>query len=198
MRRAELIVYGLVAAALAAALAWGAQAEWEVERHVRWVRATGWTAIVTLALSLCATPVGRAMGRVRAGPDGRTVKDVRRALGIGAAALATVHLSLALSTLLDGSLSRLLDVPWMRAGAVAAFVLVLLWASSYPRLVKALRLQHWKLLHRLAYVAGALALHHALTSPMSDPRWLLGLAAVVIALAPLRWLPRRSARRPTS
>lgn len=196
MKRTSLIVWALCGVAFAAAIGWGAQADWVVERHVRWVRATGWTAIVTLALALSATPVGRALERLGRASS-TAVSRVRRALGIAAAALASAHLGLALATLLDGSFRRLLDVPWMRAGAVAASILGLLWLTSYPKLVATLRLKHWKVLHRLSYVAGALALQHAVLSPMSSGAWLLGLGAVVLLLAPLRWLPKRSRPRPT-
>lgn len=192
-RRLGWIVYGLAAAALAGVIVFGASADWPVERTLRWIRGTGWAALVALALSLCATPLGRALGRHPRGPASGTTTRLRRALGVSAAALAAAHLTLASVTVLSASLGRVLEVPWLRAGATAALVLLALWVTSYPSLVKALRVRAWKPLHRLAYVAGALALWHALGSPMSDPAWIVVVGGIVVAVAPLRLLPPRRA-----
>ncbi len=196
LRRAHLI-YGLALALVAATAATALAAPWGPERIVLWLRGTGWCGLGLLAASLVATPLGAALARLPRGPKAGAIGAARRAFGIGAAACAALHLGSALGTVLSRSWGRVLEVPWLRAGAAAALILAALWLTSYPRAVRLLRVRLWKPLHRLAYVAGALALQHALLAPMSAKGWLLAVGGAVLVIAPLRLLgPRRPARLP--
>ena len=134
------------------------------------------------------SPIGRALersGRV----SKRRVTVLRRALGITTAALASAHATLALSTYLREAWHHVLAVSWLRSGFVALVILLALWATSYPALVRWAKIRLWKPLHRLAYVAFALALHHALLSPLAPRIGLIALAVIVLGLGVIRWLP---------
>lgn len=188
-KRLPWIAYGLAVAAAATALAIGAQAEWSVERNLLWIRGTAWAAIVALGLSLCATPIGNALLRLgRASPP--SITEARRALGIAAAALATLHAGLALVTWLADAWRLALDLTWVRSGVLAWAILAALWITSYPKVVAKVG-NLWKPLHRLAYVAFVLVLHHALLSPLAPRGWVLSAGAVVGAVALLRFVRRR-------
>ena len=185
--RLPLAAYAIGALAITGVGLYGMQAEWIVERELLWIRGSAWCAIVALGLALCATPVGRVLVRLKRTTPARVTR-VRRALGITTAALATLHGTLALFTYLRGSWMHLLDLAWLRSGVIALVILVALWVTSYPIVVKRAKVRLWKPLHRLAYVAFALAVHHAMTSPFAPRAWVLSLAAVVAVVALLRFV----------
>jgi methionine sulfoxide reductase heme-binding subunit len=149
-------------------------------------RALGYHALVFLSAALCVSPLRRWLPR-------RAV--LRRALGLAAAGSALLHGAVGLGTSPLTWTEQLAD-PQLRFGIGAFIVLVLLGLTSFPRLVAALRLRSWKELHRLAYVAWICALLHGLLSPYAWMYGLLALAAVVSALAPLRFLPQRPGNEP--
>lgn len=190
-RLAAVVCYG---AALVLAIVLGAvglSRGWALERELFWLRASGWLAVSALLLALSATPLGRLIGLASRRPLGPWIASLRRALGISAAALATLHGALALRTYLGGSLAHLWDLPWVRGGVLAWAILLALWITSYPRIVERLRVRSWKPLHRLAYVAALFALQHTLLSPLAPRGWVLGVfgAALVIGLG--RFVPQR-------
>lgn len=187
---AALVVYGGASAAAIALAAVGLSLPWAFERDLFLVRASGWGALVLLSGALCATPIGRVLGRLRESA-GAYVTATRRALGVAAAALATLHGALALSTYLADALERVLELAWIRGGVLAWAVLAALWITSYPRLVRALRVRAWKPLHRLAYVAALLALQHALLAPLAPRGWVLGVFGATLAIGLLRLVPER-------
>jgi sulfoxide reductase heme-binding subunit YedZ len=149
----------LAASAIAGggALAW---TDWDAARWIGASRASGWVAAALLLGSLAATPLGAA-------GDREAVKRWRRALGISAALAAIVHLAIGLAGPLWDSLAALWSWPTYRAGTLATAILTLLLATSFPPVVRKLRLRVWKPLHRLAYVAGALVLLHLLRLPFA-------------------------------
>lgn len=158
-------------------------------------RASGWGALVALAASLSASPLGRALAyrTHRAGPH---VAAFRRALGLTAAALATVHGALALGTYLDAEVELAWELAWTRAGLLAWLILAALAVTSSTRLVRLARVRAWKPLHRLAYVAGLLALQHVLLAPLASRGAALALLGATLALGALRALPRPDAAPP--
>jgi sulfoxide reductase heme-binding subunit YedZ len=79
----------------------------------------------------------------------------------------------------------------VRAGATAWLILLLLALTSFPALVKRIGLRGWKELHRLAYVALACAVWHALLQPYAAETWILGLAASCLGIGLLRVWPKR-------
>ncbi len=190
-RRLPFAAYGLAAAGATLAIALGAGREWAIERDLAWIRGTAWCAMIGLGLSLCATPIGAVLVRLGRATQ-RQVTAVRRALGISAAALATLHGGLALATWLADAWQVTLTLSWIRSGLLAWAVLAALWLTSFPRLVARLRIASlWKPLHRLAWVAFALALHHAMLSPFAPRDWVMTTAVVVAAIALLRLVRTR-------
>ncbi len=190
-RLAGLMCGGAVTVA-ALAVGWAALGRgWAFERELFLVRASGWGAILALAATLWASPGGRAIAWVRPGWASGHVAASRRALGLTAAALATVHGAYALRTYLADALDHVLDLSWVRAGLLGWTVLAALALTSFPSVIRVLRVKAWKPLHRLAYVAGGLALQHALLAPLTPRGWLLALAGATVAVGALRWLPRR-------
>jgi sulfoxide reductase heme-binding subunit YedZ len=152
-----------------------------------WTRGVGWLALSCLAAALCASPLLKCV-RLKPGLAVRW----RRSLGLAAVGGGLIHAG---SALKDVPASAAFDTPGLRAGLACLLILFGLGATSFPRLVRRLRLRNWKELHRLAYLAFPLALFHALQSPFAPLRALLWLALIVLVLAPLRWLPSRDRSR---
>lgn len=149
-------------------------------------RGFGYLAFGALCAALCVTPLARALGAARWPSAARW----RRALGLAACAGALVHALFALSSW-PSSLATLWDEPSLRAGITALLILLLLALTSFPALVKRVGLRGWKELHRLAYLALACAVWHALLQPYAAEAWILGLAAGCVAVGVLRALPKR-------
>lgn len=149
-----------------------------LERELMLVRATGWLAAVLLLLALA--PLGR----------------LKRTFGLWSLATASIHFGAGVATGLVPYPVLLIYEPHLRAGTAALLVLLFLGATSFPRLVRSLRIRHWKPLHRAVYLAALLVLLHALTSPRA-PRWVvLGLASSLALLASIRvsrWRGRSAA-----
>lgn len=196
-RRLPQAAYVLAAGGAALVIAAGAGREWAIERDLAWIRGTAWCAMIGLGLALCATPIGAVLVRLgRATP--KHVTAIRRALGISAAALATLHAGLALTTWLSDAWQVTLTLSWIRSGVLAWAVLAALWLTSFPRLVARLRIASlWKPLHRLAWVAFALALHHAMLSPFAPRDAVMTAAVVVVAIALLRLVRARRGGEPS-
>jgi len=189
-RRQTWLAYAAGALVAAAVIGLGASVAWDVERHLYWIRGSAWCALIALALTLCASPIGRALRRL-GHANKRVIDETRRALGITTSALATLHVALALSTYLRDAWREVLELTWLRSGAVAFAILLALWLTSYPALNRRLRVLVFKPLHRLAWVAFALAAHHALTSPFAPRGWVAVVVVVVLVVAPLRLLRAR-------
>ena len=158
-------------------------------------RATGWLALGMLALALCATPVQRVLRRVRPDhPVAARVPAWRRRLGITAALLAIVHGTVSLSGYLRDAWPAVVSWPHLRAGLVAGCILLALLLTSFPPVVRALRIRLWKPLHRLAYVAAAFVLLHLLLSPFAPRGVVLAFFGVVGAVGVLRLVPPKRPR----
>lgn len=150
-----------------------------------------------LLLTLAATPVRRLTGWT-------VLLQHRRLLGLTAASYALLHV-LVYAVLDQGLLwsqivADVLKRPFITAG-MAAFVLLLpLAATSFDAAVRRLGAPRWQALHRLVYVATALALLHFWWKVKVDtvePAIYLAVFALLLAA---RWLaPRhRPARRPVA
>jgi sulfoxide reductase heme-binding subunit YedZ len=172
-------------------LLWGARDPYPVTREIAWMRGTGYLAFGALCLALSASPLGRAF-ELASGSRARRplVAAFRRALGITAACAGMLHASVALSTHLVDAWPSVLEVPFLRSGALALGVLAVLLVTSFPRVVRALRIGLWRELHWLAFPALALALHHLLLSPFAGRAFVLRVAVVLLAVGSLRLLPR--------
>lgn len=189
-RIAAIVCYGAALAAMSALFAIGASRTFALDRELYLVRASGWCALVSLLSALVASPIGRLLGGIRKRSFEPRVAAFRRAFGISAAALATLHAAMALNTYLATAWERLLDVAWIRGGVLAWCILAALWITSFPFLVRVARVKLWKPLHRLAYVAAFFALQHAILSPFAPRAWVLLAFGAALAIAPLRLIPR--------
>jgi sulfoxide reductase heme-binding subunit YedZ len=158
-------------------------------------RATGWVALSLLGLALSMTPLGRVLGRVpRAAPIVPGIPRLRRLLGIASAIAASFHAAVALSGYLDGAWAAVVTWPHLRAGLVALLVLLALLLTSFPPVVRALRVKLWKPLHRLAYAAAALAALHVLLSPFAPRVVALAFFGALLAVGLFRFVPAKRVR----
>jgi sulfoxide reductase heme-binding subunit YedZ len=147
-------------------------------------RGVGYVALFALVLALCVTP---AMSLVR---RFTSPSRLRRAFGLAALGCGVMHALFALGVV-PGGIIAIWREPALRAGVLALLTLALLGITSFPTVVRALHLRHWKELHRLAYVALACTLWHALLQPYAPAFWLLVLAAGCALLLALRLVPKR-------
>lgn len=143
-------------------------------------RATGAAAITLLMTSLAMSPLARLLPAVWA----VACRAARRRIGIAAALVALVHACLALpSYLAPLTLGPIASLPWLRHGAIALSILLVLLVTSFPALHRPLRVRAWSALHRLAYVAALFAALHALAVPFGSVR--LGIAALLFTFVSL-------------
>jgi sulfoxide reductase heme-binding subunit YedZ len=143
-------------------------------------QASGLLACALLLVTLSISPLSALLPSWR-GPSARA-KALRRRLGIGSACLALVHAAVAFVGRLDAQPSALLQTSQLYAGWGALGVLMLLLLTSFPTVVRRLRLSTWKEFHRLVYLAALLVVQHVLLSPFADRRLVLGLGAALLAL----------------
>jgi methionine sulfoxide reductase heme-binding subunit len=158
---------------------------------VELARLGGYAALALLCAALCASPLARLLSRSKPELAAR-IAGMRRALGIAAACAALGHALFAF-TVLEISLPLAWSWPHLRMGLFSLGILCALLITSFPTLVRALRLRTWKELHRLAYLAFALAISHALLAPFAAPRALLAIFAGCVLFGLLRLVPRRRA-----
>jgi len=178
-------VAGAAGCALLATSAWSLTQGDAPQIRLSLARSSGWLAFLTLALTLCMTPLSRVAARLHPA-WARGAAPLRRALGIHCAGLAWMHAAFGSSEGYDGSLAWLVDGAHFRAGLTALLILSVLAWTSFPAAVRALSLRAWKELHRLAYVAFACAAQHTLLSPFAPRRWVLGTIAATLLLGVLR------------
>jgi sulfoxide reductase heme-binding subunit YedZ len=198
---AARVVLGLSVAALAVVglLLRSQGGSWDPTRVLWLARGTGWTAAGALLLSLSATPAGVLVARLRPRANlSPWFATFRRAFGIAAALLAMLHAVTILSTYLRGAWAAVLSFSYLRAGLMALLILTAMLFTSFPSLVKRLRVRLWKPLHRLGYLAALLVLVHLLLSPYAPRALTLGLFGALFALGLLRLLPAERANEGTS
>jgi len=151
-----------------------------------------WTMVI-LALSLVPTPARELLGLT-------WPQRLRRAVGVTAFAYALLHF------LFYVGVDKFFDLrtigqdltkrPFIMVGFAALLCLVPLAVTSTDGWVRRLGYRRWKLLHRLAYVAAALAVVHFLWRVKADARRPLAFAVVFAVLLLARvpgWV--RAARR---
>ena len=118
----------------------------------------GFLACVLLATVLSFTPLRVIF------PNSKLVLALnrhRRLVGVSAFIYGALHLATHL--VYEGGFGVLAsDVkkPFLLTGMITFAILLVLAVTSLNRLVRALGAKHWKMLHRLAYVAAALAAYH--------------------------------------
>lgn len=153
----------------------------------------GKTALQILLLSLAVTPL-----RIAAGLSWPIV--LRRLLGLFAFAYVVLHFLV--WALVDHFLNwpqMLEDIvkrPYVTVGMAALAMLIPLAATSTARMIKRLGGRRWRLLHRLAYAAGILAVVHFLwlaKQGVTEPYYYAAALGLLMAIRGWDWM--RSARR---
>ncbi len=147
---------------------------------------TGQSAIILLGLSLACTPVNTVFGF-------RPALTVRKSLGLYAFMYAALHLlnfvgldyGFNLNYILDDAL---LKKRYMIVGITAFLILLPLAITSTKGWMKSLG-RNWKRLHKLAYVAGVLAVLHYIWLVKLDITWPLIYTSILGVLLLLR-VPR--------
>lgn len=118
----------------------------------------GFTACILLVTVLAFTPLRVIF------PKSKSVLALnrhRRLVGVGAFVYAALHLATHL--VYEGGFGVLasdIKKPFLLTGLITFAILLVLAVTSLNRIVRALGARHWKMLHRLAYVAAALAAYH--------------------------------------
>lgn len=195
-RSAGGISLGLATLGAALTLAYGLADPYTPIRALRLVSASGWLAASFLALALCVSPLShglRLVGRTRPA----WLLALRRSFGLAAAGCGLVHGSYAWFGL-PGIPALALSLAWLRAGVLTLCILLTLFATSYDAVIRRLRLQHWKELHRLVYAAAIALTIHLILGPFGSPAIELGYLSLVFALLSLRVLHvPRSRTRPS-
>ena len=153
----------------------------------------GFWAITLLALSLVPTPAKEVLGVA-------SLQRFRRVLGVTAFAYALLHFLfyVGVDKFFDWSTISL-DLtkrPFLMVGFAALLCLAPLAITSTDGWIRRLGYKRWKALHRLAYLAAALAVIHFAWRVKADLRRPLAFALVFALLLVLRvpgWI--RAARR---
>lgn len=195
MRPRALQAAALVAAATPGALLalHAARGELGAEPVETLTHVSGDWALRLLLASLAVTPLRRATGLAALAP-------LRRTLGLAAFAYACLHVSVYL--VIDWGLDwgaiveDVAEHPYVLAGATAFACLVPLAATSTRAAQRRLGGPRWRRLHRLAYVAAAVAVVHFLWLVKADSRepLLYGAALAALIATRVRGLGRRRTR----
>lgn len=154
---------------------------------------TGMTALVLLLVTLAVTPLRRLTGW-------NPVIRLRRPLGLFAFFYAVCHFSIwfVFDMVFNWRwmLEDIAQRPYITVGMGALLLLVPLAVTSTKGWIRRLG-KRWVKLHRLAYVATALAVVHFFWLVKSDIRLpvLLGACLAVLLLARLPWGRLRSGRK---
>ncbi|MFH5804879.1 2Fe-2S iron-sulfur cluster-binding protein [Alienimonas sp. DA493] len=146
------------------------------------IRTTGLASVTFLVLTLAVTPIRLLTGWT-------DVLATRRALGLYAFAYAVAHLVVYIVWEQAGSLRRVGEEiaarSYLQIGLAALLAMAPLAATSFDSLVRRLG-AWWKRLHRLIYVAAALAVVHFYMQVKSDVRLPLIYGAVTAGLIGFR------------
>jgi sulfoxide reductase heme-binding subunit YedZ len=152
----------------------------------------GLTALILLVASLACTPARRLLGWT-------WPTRIRRELGLFAFFYASLHFLtyLALDQVFDWEavVEDIAQRPFITVGFLALVLLVPLALTSTTASIKRLGYRRWQRLHRLAYVAGVLAVVHFIWRVKIDVTQPLIYASVLGALLMVRvvvWLRQRS------
>jgi methionine sulfoxide reductase heme-binding subunit len=152
----------------------------------------GLYALVLLLCSLSCTPLQLVLGW-------KWPLRVRRMLGLFAFFYATVHFCtyVGIDQGLDfaGIWKDIVKRKFMTVGFAAWCCLLPLAVTSTARWVKRLGFRRWKALHRLAYVAGGLAIVHFLWRFKTAPLQPVLFGVALFVLLAIRLVARRSPAR---
>lgn len=183
-RIASRVSMSVAISGMAIVLAYALADAYAPVRTLRLVSASGWLAATCLVLALCVSPIQLVLTR-RGRSRPSWLPATRRSLGIAAASIGLIHASYALLTV-SGIPALLFSLPWLRAGLLTLCILLVLFATSYDVVLRRLRLQHWKELHRLVYAAAIVLPMHVILGPYGSPAIELSFFIGTLALLLLR------------
>ncbi len=127
---------------------------------IRTQQVFGFLCLVFWYIALVISPIGTIIGKEKV----RHIAFARRAIGVSAFYFAVLHGAIALFGQLGGitSIATLPDVfKWsLLFGAGALFILGVMAATSFDKVVAFMTYRKWKWLHRFVYFAGVLAILH--------------------------------------
>lgn len=131
--------------------------------YIRTEQVYGLVAILFWYVALLISPISYVVGKQRI----KGLLFARRAIGVSAAYFAVLHLAVAIWGQLGG-VDQLVYLPslfkWsLAAGGVAVAVLLMMAATSFDVVIRFMTFKRWKLLHRLGYIGGTLAVLHIWT-----------------------------------
>lgn len=114
-------------------------------------------------VALAISPIGYVIGKHRT----KHIEFARRGIGVSAFYFGVLHGSIALWGQLGG-VGQIQYLPslfrWsLLCGAIAFCVLLILAATSLDKVIDFMTFKRWKLLHRLIYIGGILAVLHVWT-----------------------------------
>jgi sulfoxide reductase heme-binding subunit YedZ len=142
----------------------------------------GFTACLLLTLVLTFSPLRLLFP----GWDvAQALNRHRRLVGVGAFSYALLHFSAQALYVYDGSFATLaqeVQKPFQLTGLIALVILFVLAVTSLPAAVRRLGGTAWKNLHRLAYLAAALAAYHQAAARKIFPMqvvWIFGPLVVL-------------------
>ncbi len=153
--------------------------------YIRTQQVFGLLCILYWYLALIISPIGYVIGKHRT----KHLEFARRAIGVSAAYFAVLHGTVALWGQLGG-ISEIMLLPplfkWsLASGAIALFVLLIMAATSFDKVVSFMTYRKWKWLHRLVYGSLILAVLHIWTvgTHLAYPavRWATFIALVVLS-----------------
>lgn len=136
-------------------------------------------------LALVISPIGYVIGKHRI----KRLEFARRAIGVSAAYFATLHTFIALWGQLGG-IGEIALLPslfkWSLAGgAIGLFILLIMAATSFDKVVSSMTFRKWKWLHRLVYGGLILVVLHIWTigTHLAYPhvQWVAFVALAVLA-----------------
>ena len=120
---------------------------------------SGYVAIALLGLCLM-------LGLVRRSGRGQAPRSWQRDSGMRCAECTMLHVAWLMATQLDWRWRTILVENWLQFGVAAAAILLVLWITSWPRLVKLLRLGPvWSSLHRSVHLVPVLIAAHVAMTP---------------------------------
>lgn len=156
----------------------------------------GLTACLLLVAVLCLTPLRVLF------PGSQVALALnrhRRLVGVSSCAYALLHVTVQVLYQYDGTfdgtlvqLATEIQKPFQLTGLAALVILLILAITSLNILVRMLGARNWKRLHRLAYVAAALAAWHQISAHKIFPQQAVWIFGPLLALELSRFWKQRS------
>jgi len=147
------------------------EAAYYLERYNSISRVTGYTAVGFLLATLILRPIARLLQRFPISIEPERETRFVRHLGFACAAFAVAHGVFSLATYFDWKWQALYELTFLRSGAVALAIVVVLALVSFRPAMRLIGARVRKATYRMSLVAALLVLHHVLLAPFA-PQWL--------------------------